>query len=181
MSDTYIDNSQNREAYAEQWQVMNDFMNYEVNIGFFAPLSAKMRYLPATDGVFKDMTQTADANAQARATWIYTQYHRYGISKLKGFLRKAVNGAKNTIHRQPATYELHKDFEYLRESATDRNETLEELHQGITQRQCLYSRGGYLVEVDYDEATRDSKFFITSYDPQRILEYGYDKVQKRRS
>jgi len=167
------DNSNNRSAFEKQWQFMRDFYSYEVNLGLDVDLNKRLQYLPATSGIMKDLQNTETAE---EALHLYNKYYRGSLTSCKAFFRKAVNSAKNTIHRESASYEVPIEFDYILKSATDLNDTIEEFHQSVTFSQCLLSRAGYLVEIDVDNDIKKADFYFVSYSPEQIKGFGYNKT-----
>jgi len=167
----------NREAFVQQWEINRDFYNFDVALSPDVDIEKRRCYLPMTEGVERDY---ANSETRGLAIYLYNSYYLRAFTSLKGFLKKAVNGAKNTIHREPATYEVPTDFEYILTSATDGNDTIEEFHQGITHNQCLLSRGGYLTEIDVDNSIKKADFFFVSYEPERIKSFGYIQNIKKK-
>jgi len=75
-------------------------------------------------------------------------------------------------------YDLPENFSYLAEEAGANSEPLNEIHQVINRKQCSFSRGGYMVDIDPD-GEKGPMFYISTYDPERLLKYQYQPNKRK--
>jgi len=158
-------------TYSDTWKIMRDFYDWPLRLK-----DAGTEYLPMTSGMMKD-SQSSDSKDRQYAAQIYAGYQMRAMAGIKGFTRSIIDDSVSTVHKEPSTYELPTEYEYLLEEAGDNGEPLKDVHKNVNHRQFMFSRGGYLLDIDVDGA--DAKFYTSSYDPERIIRYEYQPNQRK--
>lgn len=159
-------------TYSETWKIMRDWYDWQLRIK-----EAGTEYLPMTSGMLKDYNSSSTTDKQ-HAKRIYAGYQMRAMAGLKGFTRAAIDDSVSTVHKEVSTYELPAEYEYLIEEAGDNGEPLKEVHKDINHRQFMFSRGGYLLDIDTQEG-QEPRFYISSYDPERIIKYAYKPNERK--
>lgn len=98
-------------------------------------------YLPATQTMIDQGLGRPNTKGQAA----YDAYRTR--ARFPGLVREAVESLLGVMHRKPATIELPPSMEYLRDSATSRNESLQTLLRRINEEQLAIGRCGLLTDV----------------------------------
>jgi hypothetical protein len=113
-------------------------------------------YLPETAGMVAD----GFPHAGTKGTATYNAYiYR---ARFPDQVKDAIKGMLGVMHQKPAVIELPEQMEYLRDAATPRNETLQQLLQRINLHQLRLGRVGLLADV-LDAGPRDGDLYIALY------------------
>lgn len=122
--------------FVVDWETMRD--------GYAGERTIKGRrtvYLSATSGM-RELGFPADKTEGWEQYQAYITRARYPDT-----LRDAVDALMGVMHNKPPTIELPKEMEFLRESVTTRNESLELLLQRINEQQLVSGRLGLLGDI----------------------------------
>lgn len=144
--------------FLQDWSTMRDAYRGERVVK-----SKGQEYLPATSGQLADgMTVNAPG---------YLAYQAYLTRALyPEFVSDAVEAMIGMMHHKPPTIELPKVMEPMREYATCKGESLEQLLRRINEAQLVTGRVGLLTDVP-DGAGPDVLPYIATYQAESILNW----------
>lgn len=151
------------EARLPDWTLM-----FDCNEGQRHIKKKKNVYLPATSG----MRALGLKNAKDEGTLLYDSYLIRAF--FPDLVKETVRALAGILDREPANIELPKALEDMREIATPKNESLNDLLVQIHMNQLLYGRLGLLTDVD---PSRDLPVII-QYPASQVLNWD-DLTQTR--
>ena len=101
----------------------------------------------------------------------FEAYHAYRLrARFPDWVREAVDGLLGVMHSKPAKIELPPSMEPLRDMATDKGESLQQLLQRITREQLIVGRVGLLGDVQ-EGGERDGQPYVAVYDAEAIINW----------
>lgn len=137
------------------WTVTRDCVEGEPQIK-----SRRLTYLPATSGMRAKGMDTP----QQEGALMYEAYLTRAV--FPELVRPAVNALVGVMHREPATIQLPKALEGMRNNATPQGESLQTLLMRINEQQLITGRIGLLVDVPGGGA--DVVPYIAPYEAEAI-------------
>lgn len=144
---------------ADDWRTCADAL-----AGARAIKDAGERYLPPTANMRFDGYPTANTPGMEA----YLAYK--ARAKWPGFFSDAVRRGIGMLHQKPPVINLPAGMEYLRERATPRGESLEQLLRRINRQQLAFGRLGVLADMPVN-AERGREFYLALYQGDRITNW----------
>lgn len=146
--------------FVEDWSVMSDTYRGERVVKAAGP-----KYLPPTSGMWADGYPTPNT-VGAKA---YEAYKTRAI--FHAFVTEAVKTLVGIMHHKPATIELPRALEPMRERATVQGESLHMLLRKINEAQLVTGRYGLLLDLPATPTIDQVLPYIAAYPAATILNW----------